>query len=661
MLAQEIVTSRTKVLIVFVDGLFTNGDEILRGITSYDDSVVVAGGLSGDAERFQDASVVHNNIRYDRGAVLLAIDSDVLEVKTEYSFGFSGIGIKHKITKVDKNRVYTIDNMPVVDFYAKYLGDAIAKKLPPSGIDFPIIIERDSMVFARAVTQKHDDGSVSYAGELQEGDTIQFGIANANTIAFKTPNIANNIGVNYIYSCVARRVFMPELIHNELVPYASQAPTSGFFTYGEFFTNSHPKLLNQTLTALSLCENCDVKTSRYFKRSAVESTREREVFNGLLQFGRQVSEEYAVMQKELHTLLTKEKNKSASQLKNTKLLFDSIQEGALVCNRDYIISDVNTPICESLHYSLEEFQGSSLLDYAKGSEKEKLSSYLSGNETTPLEVIFIDSNNEERFFLLHRTPRSKFYGKNLIVTMVDITDINRERERMLIHSKMAQMGEMVSMIAHQWRQPLNAISAASIQLSMKHELELMSEDEFTHTQEFIQQQCQKMSKVIDTFMNYAKQRNEYETFRLSEIMQTILNLTAAQFSSHGITVAIDIDENYTIKGVKNMLEQVMINLLVNAKDAYDDDLSSQEKVIRIYTEDKKVIIEDNAGGVDSVFEKKLFLPYFTTKEQGKGTGLGLYMSKKIMQEHFKGDLVYKRVAKGSQFVLQFDKRRDNEN
>ena len=223
-------------------------------------------------------------------------------------------------------------------------------------------------------------------------------------------------------------------------------------------------------------------------------------------------------------------------------------------------------------------------------------------------------------------------------------------------AKLAQMGEMISMIAHQWRQPLNAISATSIKLTMKQELDMLSDEEFISSNEFIQNQCQKMSSVIDTFMNYAKASSEVKVFKINEVVDMVLELISTQFHNHNIDILVNKNlENLEVVGDINMLEQVLLNILTNARDAYDEQKLLNNKKIKIYLENENTLaISDYAGGISNKNIERLFTPYFTTKEQGKGTGLGLYMSRRIMVEHFKGNLTYKKTKNGSTFLLEFN-------
>jgi len=161
--------------------------------------------------------------------------------------------------------------MSAVSMYSKYLGDEIADSLPAVGIEFPLIITRNGMKIARAVLGKEDDGSLIFAGNIHEGDKVQFGYGNSGMILSEAVNTRKQIDMPcvesiFIYSCMARRRFLNEAISIELTPLANLAPSVGFFTYGEFFTSTENsdsrffdgmncELLNQTMTVLSMSES----------------------------------------------------------------------------------------------------------------------------------------------------------------------------------------------------------------------------------------------------------------------------------------------------------------------------------------------------------------------------------------------------------------------
>ncbi|WP_419769256.1 MAG: FIST N-terminal domain-containing protein [Candidatus Marinarcus sp.] len=259
-LATKLIKENTKLLILFTDGTSSNGEEFLKGIESVNNEVVICGGMAGDNGEFIQTYICDNEQIISQGAVGVALNSDILEVYNDYRFNWSPIGVEHTIDEIHENRVYKISGMTAVDFYQKYLGEEVAKKLPSTGIEFPFIVERNGLMIARAVIARHSDGSLSFAGNLKVGDKVRLGFGNAEMIMKKSIETFNEISAQnaqtfFIYSCMARRRYMPNLINIEIDPFVKVAPTVGFFTYAEFYHNKgHNELLNQTFTVVGLCE-----------------------------------------------------------------------------------------------------------------------------------------------------------------------------------------------------------------------------------------------------------------------------------------------------------------------------------------------------------------------------------------------------------------------
>ncbi len=260
-IADALVTPETNLLITFTDGIICNGENYLKGITSRKNDLVIAGGMAGDRARFRRTYVFTHDAISDDGAVGVALYNPHLHIRIEHNFNWIPVGKQMTVTKVEHNRIYTIDNISAYEIYRYYLGEEVAQQLPAIGIEFPLIIERHGRKVARAVLKKHEDGSLSFSGNFEKGDSVYFGYGEAEMIlessksrcrvSADTP--AESI---FIYSCMARRRFMPNLIGSEIRPFAALAPTAGFFTYGEFFTFDHgSELLNQTMTILILSES----------------------------------------------------------------------------------------------------------------------------------------------------------------------------------------------------------------------------------------------------------------------------------------------------------------------------------------------------------------------------------------------------------------------
>ena len=309
-IAQELCQEDTKLLIAFSDGAKTNGEAFIKGIQSVNNEVMVAGGMAGDNANFTQTFISSQNQILTSGAVGVALNSKTLKVFNAYNFNWSPIGIEHTIDKVKDNRVYQISGMKPLDFYEKYLGEYVAKALPATGIEFPLIAQRNGLPVARAVINKHKDGSLSFAGNLYEGDLVKLGFGNVELIMnnpleslFDSDNIKDTQSF-FIYSCMARRRYMPSMVDIEIKPFSQIAPTSGFFTYGEFYhDNRNNELLNQTFTIVALSEiiddenetkvSCDIKTST---QTISEHARSLQALTHLIQ---QSSKDYSEQSKEL--------------------------------------------------------------------------------------------------------------------------------------------------------------------------------------------------------------------------------------------------------------------------------------------------------------------------------------------------------------------------
>lgn len=263
-LAKSISCDDTKVIISFADGIYSNGEEFVKGISDINPSIILSGGLAADNGKILETYIFDKNEIITSGAIGVSLSGKSLNVTTNYNFDWMPIGKKLKVTKAIKNRIYEIDGISAVDTYAKYMGKDLAEKLPQFGIEFPLIFEQNGVSVGRAVLFKHDDGSLTFAGNIDEGELVRFGIGNIETIlrnnSYHTKNLVNRLKYDaeaiFVYSCMARRRFMNKYIETELESLSSIGDISGFFTYGEFFhSQTNNQLLNETMTILVLSEN----------------------------------------------------------------------------------------------------------------------------------------------------------------------------------------------------------------------------------------------------------------------------------------------------------------------------------------------------------------------------------------------------------------------
>lgn len=232
---------------------------------------------------------------------------------------------------------------------------------------------------------------------------------------------------------------------------------------------------------------------------------------------------------------------------------------------------------------------------------------------------------------------------------------SRRKDRMLAEqARRAQMGEMLSMIAHQWRQPLTAISAAATQLKVKAALRGVSADDVDGMATAIERQTQHMSATITQFMEFFRPQRTAESFDVGEAMEIVRELVGAQLHHRGIRLEEAIPPGIVLSGNPKEFQQVLLNLVINARDAYETD-PPQAPDIRVEARSTEsgfeIFVEDRAGGISDEVMERVFDPYFTTKPQGKGSGLGLYLSKMIVEQSFGGTLSVARRDDGTRFVL----------
>ena len=266
-------------------------------------------------------------------------------------------------------------------------------------------------------------------------------------------------------------------------------------------------------------------------------------------------------------------------------------------------------------------------------------------------IIFIVFAIIYRYFLL------KKINKNLEDKIAFEIKQNEEKNRILMHqSKMAAMGEMLENIAHQWRQPLSTISVCTSGMELKKSLSKLDDKEFFDSINHIKSSVSYLSNTIDDFRNFLDQNKFISNIETSNLFKKVLDILNPSFTNHNINVIKNID-NFEFISIENELIQVLMNIFTNAKDALKE-LDNQESKY-IFIDIKKELdnlnidIYDNALGVDAEIVDRIFEPYFTTKHKSKGTGIGLYMSKLLVETHLKGKIFvknYKFIYEENEFV-----------
>ncbi len=277
----------------------------------------------------------------------------------------------------------------------------------------------------------------------------------------------------------------------------------------------------------------------------------------------------------------------------------------------------------------------------------------------PFALLFSSPINTMYESLQNKSNELKDMANNLQEKVKLEVEKNAKKDRILENqSKLAALGEMLANIAHQWRHPLTRLSLIlqNIKLySSKGQLDKKLLDKYIQNS---LEQIEYMSQTIDDFRNFYKNDKERVEFGIKSSIKNAVNIIEASIKHNGIKMSINTQENISYKGYPNQLSQVILNLLHNSKDAIELNkikepyikikLSKSENII-------KIEIEDNAGGVPEKIKDKIFEPNFTTKA-GTGTGIGLYMSKTIINDNFNGKLYVRNSGNGAIFTIELPLR-----
>jgi len=232
-------------------------------------------------------------------------------------------------------------------------------------------------------------------------------------------------------------------------------------------------------------------------------------------------------------------------------------------------------------------------------------------------------------------------------------EIVEQQGILLQQSKLASMGEMIGAIAHQWRQPLNVLGTSIQNLEYDFLDGYLKDEEYIDS--FIESNKKTimfMSQTIDDFRNFFRVEKEKVEFGVKEATKSIINMQSAQLKEHNINLELSGD-NFNYFGLQSEYQQVILNLISNAKDILLEK-KINNPVINIHFENKRIHLLDNGGGIPQEILDRVFEPYFTTKEQGKGTGMGLYMSKMIIEKNMGGILKALNKNDGAEFIIDFN-------
>lgn len=256
-------------------------------------------------------------------------------------------------------------------------------------------------------------------------------------------------------------------------------------------------------------------------------------------------------------------------------------------------------------------------------------------------------------------PLGVIDGKTVIITSaMDVTELKKKDELMMAQSRHAAMGEMIGMIAHQWRQPISIVSMIANNILLDAALGSFDASKAQSYSKDIIEQTQHLSKTIDDFRNFFKPDKSVSKIDIKDIMDEVFSIVKESLKNNSIKFNISYESKTQIEGYPRELMQVFVNIINNAKDALVSKKTKDALIeVNIY-EDEKYLntkICDNAGEIPKDILFKIFDPYFTTKDEKTGTGLGLYMSKMIIEDHLHGIIEVLNIQNGVCFIVRLPK------
>lgn len=273
-------------------------------------------------------------------------------------------------------------------------------------------------------------------------------------------------------------------------------------------------------------------------------------------------------------------------------------------------------------------------------------------------------NSEEIYQLVYSlsisysaTKTIQKLNNDLALKIEEEIEKNRQKDSLLFQqAKLAAMGEMIGNIAHQWRQPLNIISMLFQKVYRQHTNGTLDSKAMSHALNQAMDTINHMSQTIDDFRGHFEPNKEKVHYSLYGVIENTITLVEPSFNLANISLVMPSQTDIELYGFPEDLKQVLLNMVNNAKDAILSNAVSNG-IIRVevaFSDDKTeavIRIGDNGGGIDPQYIDKIFEPYFTTKHKSQGTGIGLYMSKRIVEERLGGSITARNDGEGAFFTI----------
>jgi PAS domain S-box-containing protein len=341
-------------------------------------------------------------------------------------------------------------------------------------------------------------------------------------------------------------------------------------------------------------------------------------------------------------------------------IINSIADPTIVKDEEHKYVLVNDAACAFAGYSREKIIGNN--DYALFPKEqadvfwEKDAVVLETGLETSNEEKITDAQGQKRMFFAKKSLYKDLKGDKFVVGVIrDITDLKQKELMLVQQNRQAALGEILDHIAHQWRQPLSSISMIIQMLEITASEGKLTNEYAEETVSKITALVGHMVQTINVFRDFYRPEKEKTAFRLKDSIDMSLDFIAPSLRFHAITAELDVNPSLVALGYSKEYAQVLLNLLGNAKNALVERKINNPRIqVTAFAEDKEAVvtITDNAGGIPASDMDRIFEPLFTTRKETGGTGVGLYMSKSIIEKNMGGTLSAANVDGGAQFRIE---------
>ena len=335
-------------------------------------------------------------------------------------------------------------------------------------------------------------------------------------------------------------------------------------------------------------------------------------------------------------------------------------------NNKHILTEASMAYIKLFEYEKEDILNKNIFEIKKiimpKELKKSIVFNINNKQVFKYENMCLTASREEIHLANTLVPEYSKNGEHIgfIIFSEDITDaiiIQKNQEKLLQNSRASVMGEMISMIAHQWRQPLSIINTLIATLKIKKQLNMIDDKTIDTSYDKIENTVNYLSETIDDFRNFFKQNKQIQTLTVNNIIDKSEDLLLGDIGINNIKYLKEVNPDLEISTYTNELIQTIINILKNSIDAFVEDPKEIQKIsVKAYEKDEYIIIEieDNAGGITEDVMVKVYEPYFSTKSKN-GTGLGLYICKTIIEDHLKGTITMQSNNNKTKTIIELQK------